>query len=160
MEEYLNKIRQNLKDIMNNLKKSDTWKVQLIIENNFIFSIDNDEERKMHSKSDNTEIMINHEADDVIKKLLDSLKNTYQYNLKPMRNSESFFSYFQLLYFHKCHKINLNWGGSYVDSPDWTKNKKGTINLINKKKVNSVTMKLNHKEIRKNLQEIKELNLL
>ena len=134
MEEYLNKIRQNLKDIMNNLKKFDTWKVQLIIENNFIFSIDNDEERKMYSKSDNTEIMINHEADDVIKKLLDSLKNTYQCNLKPMRNSESFFNYFQLLYFHKCHKINLNWGGSYVDSPDWTKNKKGTINLINKKK--------------------------
>ena len=80
----------------------------MIIENNFIFSIDNDEERKMHSKSDNTEIMINHEADDVIKKLLDSLKNTYQYNLKSMRNSESFFNYFQLLYFHKCHKINLN----------------------------------------------------
>ena len=157
VEEYLNKIRQNLKDIINNLKKSDTWKVQLIIENNFIFSIDNDEERKMHSKSDNTEIMINHEADDVIKKLLDSLKNTYQYNLKSMRNSESFFNYFQLLYFHKCHKINLNWGGSYVDSPDWTKNKKGTINLINKKNSkfcnNEIKSWRNKKKPAKNLKK-------
>ena len=35
--------------------------------NNFISPIDNDEERVMHSKSDNIEIMINDEADEVIK---------------------------------------------------------------------------------------------
>ena len=28
VEEYLNKIRPYLKDIINNLKKSDTWKIQ------------------------------------------------------------------------------------------------------------------------------------
>ena len=54
VEEYLNKIRPYLKDITNNLKKSGTWKIQLTIANNFIFSIDNDDERIMHSKSDNT----------------------------------------------------------------------------------------------------------
>ena len=54
VEEYLNKIRPYLKDITNNLKKSGTWKIQLTIANNFIFSIDNDEERIMHSKIDNT----------------------------------------------------------------------------------------------------------
>ena len=74
VEEYLNKIRPYLKDIINNLKKSDTWKIQLTIANNFISSIDNDEERVMHSKSDNIEIMINDEADEVIKELLNSLK--------------------------------------------------------------------------------------
>ena len=52
-EEYLNKIRLYLKDIINNLKKSDTWKIQLTVANNFILSIDNDEEHVMHSKSDN-----------------------------------------------------------------------------------------------------------
>ena len=36
----------------------------------------------MHSKSDNTEIMINDEADEVIKELFDSLKNRYQNNLE------------------------------------------------------------------------------
>ena len=40
-------------------KKSDTWKTQLTIAVNFVFSKDNDEERAMHSKSDNIENMIN-----------------------------------------------------------------------------------------------------
>ena len=48
VEEYLNKIRPYLKEIINNLKKSDTWKVKLTIANNFISSTDNDEERVMH----------------------------------------------------------------------------------------------------------------
>ena len=67
VEEYLNKIRPSLKDIINNLKKSDTWKIQLTTENNFISSIDNAEEYVMHSKIDNIEIMINDEADEAIK---------------------------------------------------------------------------------------------
>ena len=52
VEEYLNKIRPYLKGIINNLKKSDTWKIHLAISNNFISSIDNDEKSLMHSKSD------------------------------------------------------------------------------------------------------------
>ena len=52
-----------LKDI-NNLKKSDTWKIQLTIANNFIsmHSII----ILMHSRKDNTETMINDEIDEVI----------------------------------------------------------------------------------------------
>ena len=59
VEEYLNKIRSHLEDIIINLKKSDTWKIQLTIANNFVSSIDNDEERVIHSKSDKIEIIIN-----------------------------------------------------------------------------------------------------
>ena len=36
---------------------------QLTIANNFISSMDNDEERVIHSKNDDIEIMINDEAD-------------------------------------------------------------------------------------------------
>ena len=57
-EEYLNKISPYLKDIINNLKKYDTWKIQLTKRNDCISSIDNDEEHVMHSKSDSIEIMI------------------------------------------------------------------------------------------------------
>ena len=46
----------------------------------------------MHSKSDNIKIMINDEADEVIKELFDSLKNRYQNNLKLIKDSE-FFDY-------------------------------------------------------------------
>ena len=46
------------KDVINHLKNSDPWKVQLTIAVNFISSKDTDEEHEMHSKSDNIEIMI------------------------------------------------------------------------------------------------------
>ena len=36
VEKHLNKIRPYLKNIINNLKKSDTWKIQLTKANNFI----------------------------------------------------------------------------------------------------------------------------
>ena len=36
VEEYLNKIRTCLKDIINNLKKSASWKIQLTIANKFL----------------------------------------------------------------------------------------------------------------------------
>ena len=77
----------------------------------------------MNSKSDNIETMVNDEANEVIKKLSDSLKNRYQNNLESMIHSEFFFDYVHLLYC-KCHKINPNHDGSYTDSPDWIKNKK------------------------------------
>ena len=51
--------------------------MQLSIGNNFISSIDNDEECVIHSKSDNIEIIINNRADEVTKELFDSLKNRY-----------------------------------------------------------------------------------
>ena len=47
----------------------------------------------MYSKSDNIEIMINDEADEVIKELFDSLKNRYQNNLESTKGSELAFDY-------------------------------------------------------------------
>ena len=41
--------------------------------------MDNDEECVMHSKSDNIEIMINDQANEVIKELFDSLKKIFLY---------------------------------------------------------------------------------
>ena len=106
---------------------------------------------------DNIEIMINNEADEVIKKLFDSLKNRYQSNLESMKGSEFVFDYVQLFYY-KCHKINPNRGRSYTDSPDWIKNKKVTVNPIiknnNKCFQYAVTVMLIHKEIKNNPQKI------
>ena len=60
-------IKSYMKDIMNNLQKFDTCKSQLTIAINFISSKDTDEERVMHSKSDNIEVIIHHKADEVMK---------------------------------------------------------------------------------------------
>ena len=59
------------------------------------------------------------------------LKFRYQNKLESMKGSEFVFDYVQLL-FYKCHKINRICSGSYIDSPDWIK-EKVTINPINKK---------------------------
>ena len=71
LEEYPNKTRPYLNDIINNLKKSDSQKIQLTTANNFISSIENHEERVMHSKCDNMEIVIKDKADEVIQKRFD-----------------------------------------------------------------------------------------
>ena len=86
----------------------------------------------MHSKSDNTEVMMNEKADEIIEELLHSPKNRYQNNLEVKKGSEFVFNYVQILYY-KCRKINPNRNESYIDSPDWIKNKKTTINPFNKK---------------------------
>ena len=62
-------IKLYLKDIINHLKQSDTWKNKLIITINFVYSEDNnDEERVMDSKSDNRAIMISDVTYEIIEK--------------------------------------------------------------------------------------------
>ena len=81
VEEYLDKIRQYLKDIINNVKQSDIWKIQLAITVNSISSEDgNDEEFVMHSQNDNIEIMISDAKNEIIEKLFNSLENRYRKN--------------------------------------------------------------------------------
>ena len=80
----------------------------------------------MHSKCDYIKIMINDEADEVITELFDLLKNRYQNNLESMKGNDLVFDHIYFLYYIS-HKINPNRRGSYIDSPDWMKNKKATI---------------------------------
>ena len=62
---------------MNDLRKSDTWKIQLTTAINLISSKDNDEERKMPSKSNDINIIINDKADEVIEELFESFPSRY-----------------------------------------------------------------------------------
>ena len=70
IKEYLDETMPYLKDIINNLKTSDTWKIQWILAINFIFSTDTDEEHVMHSKS-NIEIVI-YDKTDAVEELFES----------------------------------------------------------------------------------------
>ena len=112
----------------------------------------------MHSKSDNTEIMINNEADEVIKELFDAMKNRYQSNLESMKSSEFVFDYVHLLYY-KYHKINLNSGGSYINSPDWIKcnNKSHKWKKKDKCLQFVVTVTLNYEEVKKDPQRVTKI---
>ena len=77
-----------------------------------------------------------------------------------MEGSNFVFESVDLLYY-SLHKISLNKGGSYIDSPDWIKNKKTTINPQNKDKEcfkYVITASLNHERIERNPQRISKIN--
>ena len=65
--------------------------------------------------------------------------------------------YVHLLYY-KCHKLNLNRGGFYIDSTDWIKKQKTPINPINKKDSKcfqyTVTVELSHEKVKNESQVI------
>ena len=53
-----------------------------------------------------------------------------------MRGNDFIFECVHSLYY-ECHEINVKRGGSHIDSLDWIKNKKATINHINIKDIKS-----------------------
>ena len=73
----------------------------------------------MYTNSDNIDIMIGNETDEIIEKLVESLLERYQKGLQEkLRGSEFLFDSIDLLHY-KLHKINLNCRGSHIDSPEW-----------------------------------------
>ena len=73
LDEYLKKIKTCLRNIIFDLQSSDTWKIQLIIAINFIFSKDTEQERVMYSVSDNIKFTSYNEANENVNELLESL---------------------------------------------------------------------------------------
>ena len=118
IEDYLDKIEPYLNDLTDDLKTQGEWEIQLTMSSNFISSKDSKETRIMHKTSDNVEIMISNETNEIIKELFDSLLQKYQKGLEEqMKGSEFIFDSVDLLYY-KCHKISLDQGGLYIDSPN------------------------------------------
>ena len=66
-----------MKDIIIDLQESDTWKIQLTIVINFIFSKDAWDERVMHSKSNSEEVVIFDNADYIVDKFSKALLQYY-----------------------------------------------------------------------------------
>ena len=124
LDENLNKIETYPRDIIINLQNSDKWEIQLAIAINFISSKDTEEERVMHSNSDNMKFTSWDDANEVVDELPKSLRSKYQEKLETsMKGSDFIFDSIQLLYY-KCHKNFFKRDGSHIDSPDWIKNKK------------------------------------
>ena len=99
----------------------------------------------------------------VVDELFKSLNPRYQGNLQTsMTRSDFVFDSFQLFYY-KCDILDLRCGGSNIDSPNWIKSRKATINPKNKDDKcfqYTVTVVLNYEEIelhRKRVSNIKPL---
>ena len=159
-EEYFDIIRPYLRDMINDHKTQNEWRIQLTMQINFISYKDSEETRTMHTKSHNIEIMVGSETDEIIEKLFQSLLQNYQKGLEEsMRGSEFVRGSINLLYYH-LQKIGLKRGGSYIDSPEWLKNKKATINPKNNDDncfQYSLTVALNHKQIKSHPERISKI---
>ena len=84
---------------------------------NFISSKDSDETQTMHTKSNNVEIMVGSETDEIIEDLFKSFLQKYQEGLEEsMRGSEFVYGSFDVLYYN-LNKVSLSRGGSYIDPP-------------------------------------------
>ena len=124
---------------------------------NFISSKDSDEIRTMHTKSNNVEIMMGSETDEIIEELYESLLQLYQKKLEEsMRGSGFVYDGVDALYFN-LNKISLGRGGSYIDSPKWLKNKMTTINPKNNDDKCFQSVALNYEQIKKDSQRISKI---
>ena len=117
----------------------------------FVSFTDENETRKMHTKSDNITIIRGVENEDIINELFNTFRKRYQEGLETKMIENSFtFEHIDLLEYH-LHKISLNRGSSYIESPDWIKNKGVTINPKNIKNNNcfqyAVIAALNYQNI-------------
>ena len=90
VKKYLGLIEPYLANMMNDYKSKGEWKIQLTAEINVTsLKPDSDKTRIMHTKSDNTEIMIGSDTNEVIKELFKSFLQRYQEGLREkMRGSD------------------------------------------------------------------------
>ena len=114
----------------------------------------------MHTNSNNVEIMIGSETDEIIEDLFESFLQKYQEGLEEsMRGSELAYGSVDALYYN-LNEVSVSRGGSYIDSPKWLKNKKATINPKNKDDKcfqYALTVALNYEQIKKNSQRISNI---
>ena len=83
-----------------------------------------DETRAMYIRSFNEEIMKGSDTYEVIKLLFESFLKKYEENLEEkMKGSDFEFDGVNFFYYD-FNKTSINRGGSYIDSPQWLKNKK------------------------------------
>ena len=132
IQEYLALIEKYLKKLINQYKKEGEWKIQLIPEINFIsLKSGSDEMRVMYTRSDNEEFMSGDDTSKIIKSLFESFLQRFEENLQEkMRGSD--FEFDGINFFnYNFNKTSIYRGGSYIDSPNWLKDKKSTINPKN-----------------------------
>ena len=156
-------IKPYLSNLINDHKaiktSSNEWKIQINMHINFVFSNDTGEIRPIFVWSDNEEIRLGNETDDIVKRL-NSFLNNYQKEELILRNGINFvFESVGLLFCHN-NKASLKRGSSYIKSPDRVASKKGIINpknVDNRYFAYSIVVALHHKKLKAIQKEYKAI---
>ena len=130
---------------------------------NFVPSNNTGEIRTIFVLSDNEEIRLGNETDEIVKKLINSFSNNYQKEEIILRNGSNFvFESADLLSYH-IHKTCLKRGKSYIKYPEWILNKKATKNPKNMGDNNkcfqcSIIIALHHQEFKSHPERISSMH--
>ena len=169
-EEYLDMIRPYLRDLINNHKptmesnneKNDEendraeWKIQLVMQNNFISDKNFEDTRAIYSACKPIEIYMGSDTENAIDTLLNTILERIQQAIETSHERGSGFTHesVALLYYY-FQKIDIRRGESYIISPDWIVSKKATINPKNEKDNKcfqwSIISGLNYNKIKKKI---------
>ena len=137
-------IRPYLRDMINDHKtpmklpnkvidsenKFGEWKIQLKMLINCVSSKIFEETRTMYSPSNNIEILMGSETENIIDELFKSLLQRFQKSRETSNNREGELIHENVdLLFYYLQKISLTRGKSYIKSPKWLENKRATIIL-------------------------------
>ena len=77
-------IRPYLSDVINYYKTQGEWKIHLTMAISFFSSKNSEETCTMYSKSDNIEVMMGSETDEIIEELFDSFLQRCQKNFEEL----------------------------------------------------------------------------
>ena len=118
----------------------------------------------MYSASNNIEIFMGSNMDEVIDRLFNTMLQRFQEAKETSfeKGREFVFENVDSLYYY-FQKIDVNRSGSYINSPEWLKNKKAIINPKSKDKEcfkYAITIALNHQSIETIQKEYQKLNVL
>ena len=143
-KEYLNMIKPYLRDLINNHKTAmesnneendrAEWKIQLVMQNNFISDEDFEDTRTTYSANEPVEIFKGSGTEHAIDTLFNTILGRIQQVTETSNERGSGFSHESvvLLYYY-FQKIDIRRAESYIVSPDWIASKKATINPRNEK---------------------------
>ena len=124
MKEYLNGIKPYLRDTIINLQKSDILIIELTTAINIMSSKDVKKKHIAHSKSNNEEFLHYGAANEVVDEISTHFLKISIWFWK--RNGRKWlYFWFSPNAILQFHKINFKRGGSYIDSLEWIKSKKG-----------------------------------
>ena len=123
-----NNANNNSNNSNNNIDGAE-WKIQLVMQNNFISDKNFEDTRTIYSASKPVEIFMGSDTENAIDTLFNTILNRIQQAIETSNERGSGFTHesVALLYYY-FQKIDIRRAESYIISPDWIVSKKATIN--------------------------------
>ena len=131
---YTNNSYNNTNNSNNNNNNTAEWKIQLVMQNNFISDKDFEDTSIIYLASKPVEIFMGSDTENAIDTLFNTILDRIQQAIETSNKRGSGFTLesVALLYYYS-QNIDIRRSESYMLSPDWIVSKKATINPKNEK---------------------------